>query len=244
MSAPPSAPRRRLGRWQLAVPVVAALAGGLFVASAVSSGGTDLRASGTDLETVVDQRAADVDALRSEVERLQAEVDLLGGMVDDDAVRTVRERVAEASPEAGMTPVSGAGLVVTLDDSPLDEPPEGVDANVLVVHQQDIQAFVNAMWAGGAVGVSLQGQRLVSTTGIKCVGNTVILEGVPYAPPYRIEAVGDIDQLFAVLESTHYVDIYRQYVEAYDLGLEVEVAEQLDLAAYEGRPVMEYAEPL
>ena len=39
--------------------------------------------------------------------------------------------------------------------------------------------------------ITLQGQRLISTTGIKCVGNTVVLDGVPYSPPYVIEAIGE-----------------------------------------------------
>ena len=54
--------------------------------------------------------------------------------------------------DAGIVHLGGTtlpgGLVVTLDDSPLEEVPEGFDPNELVVHQQDIQAFVNAMWAG------------------------------------------------------------------------------------------------
>ena len=53
------------------------------------------------------------------------------------------------------------------------------------MHQQDIQAVVNALWAGGAEAMTIQGQRVISTTGIKCVGNTVVLHGVPYSPPYR-----------------------------------------------------------
>ena len=61
------------------------------------------------------------------------------------------------------------------------------------MHQQDIQAVVNAMWAGGAEAMTIQDQRVISTTGIKCVGNTVILHGVPYSPPYGISAIGDAD---------------------------------------------------
>ena len=80
---------------------------------------------------------------------------------------------------------------MTLTDAPRSVDVPGLDPNVLVVHQQDIQAFVNALWAGGAEAISLQGQRLISTTGIKCVGNTVVLDGVPYSPPYVIEAIGD-----------------------------------------------------
>ena len=51
--------------------------------------------------------------------------------------------------------------------------------------------MVNALWSGGAEAMTIQGQRVISTTGIKCVGNTVLLHGVPYSPPYVITAVGD-----------------------------------------------------
>ena len=109
----------------------------------------------------------------------------------------------------------GPGVRVTLTDAPKSVDPEGVDPNLLVVHQQDIQAFVNALWVGGAEAISLQGQRLISTTGIKCVGNTVVLDGVPYSPPYVIEAIGDTDvderrDLSRSPETTS----YRVYVQA------------------------------
>ena len=78
----------------------------------------------------------------------------------------------------------------------------------LVVHQQDIQAVVNALWAGGAEAMTIQGQRVMATTGIKCVGNTVVLHGVPYSPPYRIAAVGDPADLLAALAASDYIDAY------------------------------------
>ena len=47
------------------------------------------------------------------------------------------------------------------------------------------------MWEAGATAVTIQGQRLISTTGIKCEGNQVTLHGVPYSPPYVIVGIGD-----------------------------------------------------
>jgi len=225
------------------VPVISALGGLLFVASAVSADGTDLRSSNTDLEALVESRADDVAQLRSGVRDLQLDIDQVARDVGSEGLATVRRRIAAISTPAGLTPVEGPGLVVTLDDSPLEEPPGDLDANALIVHQQDIQAFVNAMWAGAATAVSLQGQRLISTTGIKCVGNTVVLQGVPYAPPYRIEAVGDPALLKASLRDSDYVDFYRDYVDEVQLGLDVEPAERLALPGYEETPALVYATP-
>ncbi|CAN5766047.1 DUF881 domain-containing protein [soil metagenome] len=232
------------GRWRLAVPAAAGLAGVLFVASAVSSDGTDLRAGSADLPALVSERAGAVDELTRRVDDLQADVDRLSAAVDDETVRNLRRQVAAIEDVSGMTAVDGPGLVVTLDDAPVQRLSDDVDANVLVVHQQDIQAFVNALWRGGAVAVSLQGQRLVSTTAVKCVGNTVVIEQVPYAPPYVIEAVGDQESLLRAMDDTPGVGFFRDDAKTYGLGLDVSRSSRIDISAYEGRPAMDYARPL
>src|SRR4029434_10732928 len=98
---------------------------------------------------------------------------------------------------AGLTAVAGPAVTVTLSDAPASVVADGIDPDLLVVHQQDIQAVVNALWSGGAEAMTIQGQRVVSTTGIKCVGNVVILHGVPYSPPYRISAIGPTGQMLS-----------------------------------------------
>lgn len=243
---PVTSPRRgeRLA-WRVGVPIATAAAGFLFVASSISADGTDLRGDATDLPTLVNDRGDTVEDARAEVQRLRGEVDALTAAVSDTQVDVARERVAQLRPVAGLTEVSGEGIRIALDDAPravIEESEE--DANLLVVHQQDIQAFVNALWASGARGVSLQDQRLISTTGIKCVGNTVLLHGVPYSPPYRINAVGDPDQMLAALGESPSVGVYQDYVSQYDLGLSIATASDLVIPAYDGSPRLESAQAL
>ena len=116
------------------------------------------------------------------------------------AARTWPDDLAEKSVQVGLTPVTGPSVTVTLDDAPESVTGEGVDQDLLVVHQQDIQAVANELWRGGAEAMTIQGQRVIATTGIKCVGNTVVLHGIPYAPPYRISAIGDPVELQAALD--------------------------------------------
>lgn len=230
--------------WPVAVPAVAAAAGLLFVASAFTADGTDLRSNTTDLGTLVSDRSEDVAELRAENRELSTENAELQAEVQGARVEQARDEVERLEGPAGMLPASGPGLVVTLDDAPQDRLDDaGVDVNLLIVHQQDIQAFVNALWAAGADAISLQGQRLISTTGIKCVGNTVVLEGVPYSPPYRIEAVGNPDALSAGLDESRAVEIYHEYVRKHELGLSVERADNLDIPGYEVPPRLRWAKP-
>ncbi len=100
-------------------------------------------------------------------------------------------------------------MTITLDDAPADAlAARTTDVNQLVVHQQDIQAVANALWAGGAEAMTIQGQRVVATTGIKCVGNTVILHGVPYSPPYVISAIGPVDGMLESVDTSPYIELY------------------------------------
>ena len=239
-------PAMKLTRgWGWAVPAVAAIAGILFAASAFTADGTDLRSTTTDLGTLVAERSEEVADLRADMRQLREDTAELEAEVQDAEIRDARAVVDTLEEPSGMEPVSGSGLVVTLDDAPLDRLDDpGVDPNLLVVHQQDIQAFVNALWAAGADAVSLQGQRLISTTGIKCVGNTVVLEGVPYSPPYRIEAVGNVQALQGGLRESRSVQIYNEYVDQYGLGLSVGVDASLDIPAYDGTPQLQWAEPI
>jgi uncharacterized protein YlxW (UPF0749 family) len=229
--------------WRVASPVAVAVAGMLFVTSAINANGTDLRGGRfNDLSSLVQERSSQVNDLRAQAAALQVSINELASQVDDQRVARLRRQLARMEPAVGLTPVSGPGLSVTLDDAPRNQSvPPAIGANALVVHQQDIQAVVNALWAGGAEAISLQGQRIIATTGIKCVGNTVVLHGVPYSPPYRIVAIGNQATMRAGLDASDYIDNYKQYVVRFGLGYLVSLLPHVELPAYGESPDLNYA---
>jgi uncharacterized protein YlxW (UPF0749 family) len=240
--------RRRWSTWRLATFAVVLVSGGMFVVSAQSSEGTDLRPGRyDDLATLTGKEAARAQRLQDRVAGLNAEVDVLSKQVDDDDVRRERRAVDALDAPAGLTARSGTGLVVTLSDAPDDVVDKATgDKNLLVVHQQDIQAVVNAMWQGGATAVVIQGQRVISTTGIKCEGNSVVLQGVPYPQPYVIEAVGDVGELSDAIYDDHYLQVYRDQSDDpdIDIGWQVTVEDSIKAPAYDGVLDLSYAKPL
>ena len=202
--------RPRPGAWRVLTPTVVLLSGSLFAVSAISSDGTDLRPGITDLTTLVSSEAEQYEQLRSRVESLTEEVNELTSRLADRDVARVQGRIEDYSDPAGLEPVEGEGVTITLTDSPLGVDETDQPERFLVVHQQDIQAVVNAMWRAGAEAVTIQGQRVVSTTGIKCEGPSVTLHGVPYPPPYVISAVGDPEEIADSVEGDRYLSLYRQ----------------------------------
>ncbi len=244
----PATGRRRPWWWRVATPTAFLLAGGLFVISSLSSDGTDLRASRFDnLSSLVNAESKHVDAQKSRAASLEAEVARLSSNVNDKVVQRIQGRIDNLQGPAGLEAVHGPGLTVTLTDAPDDiiDQVAALEDNQavknLLVHQQDIQAVANAMWAGGAEAMTIQGQRVISTTGIKCVGNVVILHGIPYSPPYRISAIGDATRMAATLDASPYIGFYKEVVERYQLGYAQEVEADLEMPAYPSLPTLTYA---
>jgi uncharacterized protein YlxW (UPF0749 family) len=230
--------RPRLSRgWGLLVPVAFALAGVLFATSAEVSRGTDLRSSGnTSLPDLIRAEQRRVEASTARVEALRRSVEALTGpaAVGDKRVARLTARANGLAEDAGTEAVHGPGLRVTLDDAHLSSIPDGFTGDDLVVHQQDVQAVVNALWLGGAEAMMLQDQRVISTSAVRCVGNTLILQGRVYSPPYTITAIGDRASMRQALNGSPDVTIYRQYVDALGLGYEVTSQANLKLPAYAG----------
>lgn len=238
--------RRPKNGWQLVIPLVFGAAGFLFATSAGAADGYDLRpADPVSLSGLVREQRGEVNALHAQVAQLQSDIESMTSQVEDTTLNRLEQRAEELRGPAGLEDVSGPGLRVTLDDAPVDQLiPEGVDPNDVVVHQQDLRAVVDALWSGGAEAISLQGQRLISTTGIKCVGNTVVLEGVPYSPPYVFEAVGPASGMLQALGNSDYLQ--RQYIPytrpPVNLTWDVDVLDNLTVQAYDGPLDFNHAE--
>lgn len=111
------------------------------------------------------------------------------------------------------------------------------------MHQQDIQSVVNALWAGGAEAMTLQGQRVTATSAFRCAGNILLLHGRVYSPPYVVEAVGDPEALRDALDRSPGVQVYKEYVDAVNLGWSVEDENDIEMPGYQGAIELRYARP-
>jgi uncharacterized protein YlxW (UPF0749 family) len=232
--------RRPLARAVTAA--ICAIAGLLIIISAMHAQGTDLRpARNTDLVSLVQSQSRHNTELTRQLAALRQEVDALAARGSEQSDRT--PELGRQAGRVGLTPVAGPAVTVTLDDAPSSVAANGIEPDLLVVHQQDIQAVVNAFWRGGAEAMTIQGQRVISTTAVKCVGNTVVLHGIPYAPPYQISAIGDQARLHATLAESEPIQIYQQYVAAYGLVLREESESNAEFPAHEGSLDLVHARP-
>ena len=187
--------RTRRSPWSFGVPLVCLLAGLLLAATHAVSGGAEIRRSDAPrLVDLVRETQATVNRLKAERDALAAKIDSTHLKSSDAALAAMLRRSAELAGEADMNPVHGPGLVVTLDDAQRDANgrfPRDASPDDLVVHQQDIQAVLNGLWSAGAEAIQMQDQRIIATSVPRCVGNTLLLNGRTYSPPYTITAIGN-----------------------------------------------------
>jgi uncharacterized protein YlxW (UPF0749 family) len=227
--------RRKPDLWRVLVPVVALLAGLLAATTEHTARGTNLRSAGqtnlVDLIRAAEAKGANQDL---QVKQLQAEVAAAtNGLAESDkTIAAINSRAKPLLVPAGQVPVRGPGLTVVLDDSHADITDPNVDPNVLVVHQSDMQAAVNALWAGGAEAIEVQDQRLIQTSAIRCVGNTLLLNGRVYSPPFSISAIGPQDQMRQALNASHNLGQYRKDAQSYGLRYSVNDESSVAIAAY------------
>lgn len=235
--------------WRALVPVVCLAAGMLFATSAETARGTDLRAGRRlELTQLIAEEERTVSDYTDKATALQHEVEALESDASqgDQTVGAEQRRAAALEPPAGLTAVHGPGLTVVLDDAPRGPngalPPGARNVDDVVVHQQDVQAVVNALWAGGAEAMTVMGERIIATGAVRCVGNVLLLYGRTYSPPYRITAIGDPGKLRAALDRQPGVRLYQKAAEYFGLGYEVKDERDVTLPGFHGPLRLNYAE--
>lgn len=218
------------------------IAGIMFTANARLAGGEDERQP-ENFRELVEQESARGDELLAEVEMLRAEVETLGQAATAGVPQISPDRAVPTGILTGRTAVRGPGLRVTVQDAPAD----GLQAQQwkpddLVVHQQDLEGIINALWAGGAEAMTLEGQRVSSLSAFRCVGNVLSLHGRVYSPPYDVVAIGDQQEMVDALYASRSVGAYLDFVEEVGLGWEVVEIDDVTMPAYTGTSSLTYAQ--
>lgn len=229
---------------------VFALAGLIFFTSFNTAKGTNIRtdASLLKLSDLIQERSHNNGELDESNGSLRRDVEALAER-DDGSTKAEDAKLAALEDRAGTQKIKGKAVTVTLDDAPpnatakLPGYPEP-QPDYLVIHQQDLQAVVNALWKGGARGIKVMDQRLISTSAVRCVGNTLILQGRVYSPPYKIQAVGDPGKLKQALADSKAIQNYMVYVNVYGLGWNVADDGTVTLPGYSGTVDLQYAKPV
>ena len=235
--------KRQRNKGELAVVVVCAIVGFLLAAQlrTVQLTGAADAASAARLETLQDlynELTAERDGLAEQVSQLQEELALYrdeaaSGQAGSEALRA---EVDQLEITAGLTDVEGPGVTVILEDS-ASANLTGDEADYLI-HDSDLLSVINELRSAGAEAISLNGERILATSEVRCTGAVVTVNGRRYAAPYIIFAIGDPDTLYSALTMRSGVaDVLSQW----GITVKVTASDLLLIPKYNGSVDYQYA---
>lgn len=199
-----------------------------------------LRESRTeDLSNKLNTITSERDALANEVVSLREKLTHLNN--NDQAIADLQSELKNSNTAAGLLPVQGPGIIVTLNDSSRNVQP-GENPNYLLVHDNDLLTIVNEMKASGAEAISINDERITAMSEIRCAGTTILVNWNKIAPPFIIRATGDS----ALLESG--LSIKGGYLETlkvvYGIEVQLQKSEKVEIPAYKGALSLKYSTPV
>ena len=167
------------------------------------------------------------DGLKEELSTLRKQkATEAGGVIGED----IRLR-------AGLSPVEVDGVIVKLEDSSATAK-AGENPNLYIIHDDDLLKVINELRAAGAEAISINGQRLVGTSEIRCAGPTLSVNNVRSAPPFEIRAIGEAKSLENAIKMRGGV---AETLKVWGIQLEVSTSQSVYIPAYKGSTSHTYA---
>ncbi len=151
--------------------------------------------------------------------------------------QVLMEQMDTAETLAGLSAVEGSGVIVTLNDATGSQTLTQ-DSQNSIIHEGDLRTVINELLASGAEVVSLNEERLVSTSSIRCVGPTVLVNNTRIAPPFVIKAIGDPKTLEAGLLIK---DGIVEVLKSWGIKVDIQKSDNITIPAYKGAITFKYA---
>lgn len=183
-----------------------------------------------DLSQRLSQTEKERDALLNEVSEMRK--------ASGDAASSQGSQLVKMG--AGVISLQGPGIVVVIDDS--KRPTKlGENPNLYLIHDDDILKVINELWAAGAEAISINEQRLIASSEIRCAGPTLSVNNTRYSPPYEIRAIGEPPTLENSLRMRGGV---LEALQFWGIQVAVKKQEMVKIPAYKGTFRFEYAKPV
>jgi uncharacterized protein YlxW (UPF0749 family) len=220
----------------------AALVLGMLVSFQWSAGAAHRPASPDRVEWTMHQLELEQAELKRQVARLRGSLDVLQqeAVADTELLEGLRAELYLEKAHSGLVDVRGPGVRVALDDSSRTFASNPSD---LLIHDFDLRDVANVLWLAGAEAVAVNGERIVHSSSVYCVGSTVIVNDTRLSPPYVVSAIGDPMRMQDYLRNPGYLSELKGRCERFGLLLEFMRVETMTVPAYQGSTLLRFARP-
>lgn len=175
--------------------------------------------------------------LKSDIADLQSQIsDKQNILKKNTSSKKTIEEIEEYKKRLGLTKMQGSGVIITMDDA------KNSLANIdSITHAADLRDLVNFLWNLGAGAISINGERIVNTTSIDCIVNTILINTTHTTAPFTIEAVGDGKILESQLNNVNNLKDIKKRVKNEGLVFSAASSKEITINEYKGSFVVENA---
>lgn len=160
---------------------------------------------------------------------------------DEDIIDVLIGELNKNRAVAGFEKLEGPGIIIKMDDNKI-EGAFGEEYNLDIIHDADVLKVINDLRGAGAEAISINEQRVLSITEVKCGGPVIRVNGKSVGAPFFIKAIGDPKLLNASINAPNsYTNIILRGL--YNLNIEATVDDNIIIPAYSGRFNFKYAKP-
>lgn len=189
------------------------------------------------LSETVDEMRAEQNELKNRISVLRADVKQKEETLENrkSTSKDLAQNLNEYKNYVGLTNVKGQGVEVTLNDGEYSGTNDRNDfKNDAILHSTDILDVVNLLWASGAEAISINGERIVLSTSINCIVNTILVNESHVGTPIIIKAIGNSQKLENALKRRANISDMYERKEKYKLEFIFGVKSDIEIGAYTG----------
>lgn len=160
---------------------------------------------------------------------------------NNQVVDIIKKDLEDAKMLAGVMPVQGRGIIVTLNDSKIKNQPEGLSEDYFVIHDSDVLTVINELRASGAEAISLNENRVIATSEIRCAGPVLSINNTRTSAPFVIKAIGNAEDMENALRMR---DGVVDYLEQWGIEISISKQENIQIPKYNGVLSYKYSYPV
>lgn len=179
-----------------------------------------------DLVTLLNQAEEKKESLEQELTALRQQSKAMPGKASSPELKRLYQL-------AGLTPVSGAGIEIVLQDNKQAEKPQDAhqDPNAGKLQADDLLRLINELKSAGATAIAINDQRLVVNSEIIAAGPTITVNQTRLTQPVVVKAMGNPDMLLGALRIRGGI---LEYLQFFNIKVKAQKRPSVSLPAYQG----------
>lgn len=174
-------------------------------------------------------------AYKNDLDRFRSEAS-----ESSDYSKILSEDLEKAQLAAGITDVTGPGIIITINDSTVRRTTTDA-AQAETIHDSDLLMLINELRNSEAEAISINGQRIIATSEIRCSGSSVTVNNIRCYAPFIIKAIGSYSKINSTLNMP---EGFMDTMTYWNIPVEIKRADNLSIAGYTGKINNSYAKPV